>query len=131
MNKTNEYSIHPYCFIFALPASKAIIPSVDCTEQAKQSEVRNDDGFIYSKYKQTGADKPLNVGYRFPKDFTPASADTFLVEVLVEDSEGHTYGSIVGGTILSPLGLNQLCTFNVAIEPVVVILVSLKQLGLA
>ena len=102
MNKTNEYSIHPYCFIFAQPASTAAMLSVDCAEQARQAQVYNDDGFIYSEYKQTGAGKPLKVGYRFPKDFTPASADTFLIEVLVEDSEGHTYGSIVAGTILSP-----------------------------
>ena len=102
MNKTNEHSIHPYCFITALPHIKATMQLVDCTEQAKQAEVHNDDGFIYSEYTPDGTTKQLNVGYRFPKDFTPASADTFLIEVLVEDSEGHTYGSIVAGTILSP-----------------------------
>ena len=102
MNKTNEHSIHPYCFITALPHIKATMQLVDCTEQAKQTEVHNDDGFIYSEYTPDGTTKQLNVGYRFPKDFTPASADTFLIEVLVEDSEGHTYGSIVAGTILSP-----------------------------
>ena len=102
MNKTNEHSIHPYCFITALPHIKASMQLVDCTEQAKQAEVHNDDGFIYSEYTPDGTTKQLNVGYRFPKDFTPASADTFLIEVLVEDSEGHTYGSIVAGTILSP-----------------------------
>ena len=102
MNKTNEYTIHPYCFTFALPAAKAVMSSVDCTEQAKQIEAHNDEGFIYSEYTPDGASKPLKVGYRFPKDFTPATADTFLVEVLVDDAEGHTYGSIVAGTILSP-----------------------------
>jgi hypothetical protein len=66
----------------------------------------------------------------FPKDFTPATADRFLVEVLVDDAEGHTYGSIVGGTILSLLGLSLLCTYSVATEPVVAILVSLVSLGL-
>jgi len=102
MNKTNECSIHPYCFIFAQPASTAAMQLVDCTEQAKQAEVHNNEGFIYSEYTPNGATKPLKVGYRFPKGFTPASADTFFVEILVDDTEGHTYGSIVAGTILSP-----------------------------
>ena len=131
MNKTNEHYIHPYCFITALPHIKATMQLVDCTEQAKQAEVHNDDGFIYSEYTPDGTTKQLNVGYRFPKDFTPASADTFLIEVLVEDSEGHTYGSIVAALSFLLLRLSPLCTSSVAIEPVVVILVSLMSLGLA
>jgi len=101
MNNTH-YIIHPYCFLFTLPSTVTDMAMVDCTESAQQAEVHNDDGFIYSEYRNAGATKSLKVGYRFPKDFTPASADRFLVEVLVDDSEGHTFGSIVGGTILSP-----------------------------
>ena len=101
MNNTN-YIIHPYCFLFTLPSTANDMAMIDCTEQAKQSEVHNDDGFIYSEYKQTGVGKRLKVGYRYPKGFTPVTADRFLVEVLVDDSEGRTYGSIVAGTILSP-----------------------------
>ena len=102
MNKTSDYKLHPYCFISALPDTKVLMPLIDCTQQANLAEVHNDDGFIYSEYKHDGASEPLKVGYRLPEVISPASADTFLAEVLVEDVAGHTYGSIVGGTILSP-----------------------------
>jgi len=102
MNKTNDYKIHPYCFISALPDTKVLMSLVNCTQQANEVEVHNDDGFIYSEYKHDGSNGLLKVGYRLPEVISPASADTFLAEVLVEDAAGRTYGSIVGGTILSP-----------------------------
>ena len=92
MNNTSNYKIHPYCFLSALPEAKVLMSLIDCTQQANEVEVHNDDGFIYSEYKHDGSNKPLKVGYRLPEVISPASADTFLAEVLVEDAAGHTYG---------------------------------------
>ena len=105
MNNISNYTIHPYCFVSALPEARVLMSLIDCTQQASEVEVHNDDGFIYSEYKHNGSSQNLKVGYRLPEVISSASADTFFAEVLVEDAAGRTYGSIVGGKIISPTKL--------------------------
>ena len=100
--KETRYYIHPYCFLLASPEARFDISLSDCTHQASQVEVHNEDGFIYSEFNTTGTDAVLKVGYRLPEVASLASSNAFLAEVLVEDALGRQFGSIVGGIIISP-----------------------------
>jgi len=101
MNNT-DYQVHPYCLLFVLTEGIPNMPQVDCTRQAKGVEVYNDDGFIYSEYTKLGHDKPLRVGYRLPTVIKPVTKSSVLLEVLIDDTKGRQYGSIVGGVVVSP-----------------------------
>ena len=100
MNNISNYTIHPYCFVSALPEARVFMSLIDCTQQASEVEVHNDDGFIYSEYKHNGSSQNLKVGYRLPEVISPASAGHLsLQRCWLKMRQVHTYGSIVGGTI--------------------------------
>lgn len=96
---TTNYKIHPYCFLFAHPECRVDMTQIDCSQKARYVEVCDEDGFIYSEYYVTGHEGKFKVGYRLSSTPETAGVTTICAEVLVEDSNGCSYGSIVGGAI--------------------------------
>lgn len=99
--KTNEYLIHPFNFLWAVPTVKVNMDIVDCTELAKGVEVYEDQGFVYSEYKPSGSSYVCKVGYYISTVIKPVNPAAFLLEVLIDAQETKKFGSIIGGRLIS------------------------------